>query len=57
MNLECVQTKQVGETKLLGVTADECLTRSDHLDNILVKLGQCVAVTQRCSPDITPSVR
>lgn len=48
---------QVSIVKLLGVTIDERLTWSDHIDGIVVKTGQSIAVACRFSPYITPSIR
>ena len=49
--------QQVNKIKLLGVTIDERLTWSDHIDTIVVKMGQGIGVVRRCSPYITPLIR
>lgn len=49
--------EQMNKIKLLGFTIDGQLTWSDHIDTIVIKMGQGIAVARRCSQYITPLIR
>ena len=49
-----VGVEQVEKTKLLGVTLDCKLSRSKHIDSMVVKMGRGLSVTKRCSAFLTP---
>ena len=48
--------EQVDSIKLLGLTIDSSLSWSKHINNIVVKMGNGIRVTRKCSEFITPSI-
>ena len=45
--------EQVKKTKLLGNILDAALSRSEHIDNIVIKMDKGIAVTRKCSEYVT----
>uniref|UniRef100_A0A4W5P3U4 Reverse transcriptase domain-containing protein n=1 Tax=Hucho hucho TaxID=62062 RepID=A0A4W5P3U4_9TELE len=50
-----IHVEQVKKTKLLGVILDTALSWSEHIDNIVIKMGKGIAVTRKCSEYVTSS--
>ncbi len=46
--------QQVKETKLLGITPDNRLSWSKHIDTIVKRMGKTLAVLRRCKTYLTP---
>jgi len=49
--------KQVKVTKLLGVTLDDKLSWSKHIDTIVNKMDKALAAVRRCRNHLTPDLR
>lgn len=55
--IEGTSIQQVKETKLLGITLDDKLSWSKHIDTIVNKMGKALAVVRRCRNHLTPDLR
>ena len=52
-----IQIEQVYEVKLLGITIDNLMTWSKHIDNIVSRMGRGVSVVRRVSSSLTVEIR
>lgn len=48
--------EQVNSIKLLGLTIDKSLSWSNHIKNIVSKIGKGISMTRKCSAFVTPSI-
>lgn len=48
--------QQVKTIKLLGLTIVSSLSWSDHIDNIVSKMGRGIGMTRKCSSYLTPTI-
>ena len=55
--IDGISIKQVKVTKLLGVTLDDKLSWSKHINSIVNKMGKALAVVRRCRNHLTPDLR
>lgn len=55
LSLDGKPVEQVKKIKILGIVLDARLTWTEHIDNIVTKMGKSIAVTRKCSGYVTSS--
>ena len=57
LSIDNIHIEQVYEVKLLGITIDNAMSWSKHIDNIVCRMGRGVAVVRRVSRYMTVEIR
>lgn len=55
LSMNRTHVEQVKKMKLIGIMLNAALSWSEHIQNIVIKMGKGIAVTRKCSVYVTSS--